>query len=80
MTRIEVKAINPSFMTIDKTTFKYYLSLEMDRALIIENKISDSEVEINHKEGLTPKEVNELYFKICERFEPYFKEVDEDNE
>lgn len=57
---IEIKEVSPKYMTIDRSSFKYYIGLEINRA--VENQ------------GLSQKELDKLYFKICERFEPYFKE------
>lgn len=57
---IEVKEVSPKYMTIDRSSFKYYVGLEIDRAI--------------EKQGLSRQEFDKLYFKICERFEPFFKE------
>lgn len=69
----EIKIIKPEFMTIDKTTFKYYISVELD-------KISEKNRDQYGENHLFDKAINEAYFKIMERFEPYFKELEDKDE
>lgn len=57
--KIEIEEVAAKFMTIDRSSFKYYVGLEIDRAV--------------EERGLNKEDLDKLYFKICERFEPYFK-------
>jgi hypothetical protein len=57
---IEIKQVAPKYMTIDRSSFKYYLGLEINQAV--------------ESQGLSQVELDKLYFNICKRFEPYFKE------
>lgn len=69
----EIKMINPEFMTIDKSSFKYYVSVELD-------KIAEEYRERYGENKLFDKMINEAYFNIAKRFEPHFMEREDDKE
>lgn len=70
--KIEIKKLNPEFMTIDKSGFKYYLSLELD-------KVAEKYIEKFGESEFITQMMNEAYFNISERFAPMFREAIEED-
>ena len=57
---IEVKKVEPKFLKIDQTAFKYYLGDELDKFM------SGGEMTVSKRD------IDRLYFQILERLENYF--------